>query len=102
MVDTVGQCAEFILTVVVNAIAQVAASNSLRTTAQHTHRIKQPIDHEIVDEKHEAGKCEPNVENGEICGVLIERALIEIEIVTVAANYDHVFAVARPNLRVIG
>ena len=84
-----------------HAIAQIAAANSLSTAAQHSYRIEQAVDHKIVNEQHDAGQREADIEYGEISGVALTRALIEIEVVAVAAHDDHVFIAARANLGVV-
>ena len=102
VIDTLRQFTQFVLTVALNPIAEVAFFNPLCPFLEHPHRVQQSIDHEIIQEKYDGSESRSHINDKEVDVAFIQRALIEIEVIAASIHPNDVLVVNRANFGVGG
>ena len=71
VIDTLRKFTQFVLTVALDPIIEVAFFNPLGAFLEHSHRVQQSIYHEIIQKKHDGSESSSHVNDKEIDVALI-------------------------------
>jgi len=92
VVDALGEFAELVLAVAVDAEAKIAVADALGALLEQPHRGQQPVHHDVVQQQREGGESEAGIERQRGDAGAGNRPLIEVELVAAALHHDDVFA----------